>query len=677
MDQALSRFPSLSNSERSVPRSAKHSTYSTLSASSANNSLRRFPSLYSTRAPTTTTGTSVLGDITESEAGCSSSERYTSFRAHGVSLYLDLPLAHADSIRILRVKAGLPNSLLECVLAVTTPEASKNRYAALSYTWDREGPVTPIRVNGRITGVRRNLFDLIYSLRELHRDVLIWADAICIDQDSHSERNHQVQLMSRIYSCAACTQLWLGNDLPMLAKQMWNTRRAAGDHNDHVSPMCDPSSSAEQILLTLLQHRYWTRAWIIQEVLLAREVYVHCGNQALCWADTIQMARNLLKASHLPGHRHLQAFGESTLMHLHSMRKSRRPRGLPDLLKDYANAGCQDIRDRVFSLIGLVTDRNDPLFSEGSSTDVSVNRKNIIDYNLPLQSLFIRLVGMYPALPAKSFALHLWKAFELDCHHLDSAQLRERVEVCVFPCSLLNLSSLQTRSLASTEPDLQLASREEFFCFSDPGSPIDARSSRVVLSVHATPSDYRSEAMLSTHACSVETGRLTLRRPSYDVLCQAFDGTMVHKSMNAWVAKVPLASLKTLHAITYPAAKSSQSLFRAVNEETLGNYDIEPDMQEWVTAISTPLTSVPSHMHSKSDLHTFQHSITHSTIALQASALHEQPQPVMQAPDDVLPRYKRRHRVFRRLRLTRMYVWFTRPVYGDRAPAWSVSSTRR
>jgi hypothetical protein len=42
--------------------------------------------------------------------------------------------------------------------------------------------------------------------------VIIWADAICMNQDDPLERNHQIKLMTRIYSKAKRVLVWLGPD---------------------------------------------------------------------------------------------------------------------------------------------------------------------------------------------------------------------------------------------------------------------------------------------------------------------------------------------------------------------------------------------------------------------------------------------------------------------------------
>lgn len=39
---------------------------------------------------------------------------------------------------------------------------------------------------------------------------MIWVDMICIDQNDHDEKNHQVALMSQIYNQAIQVDIYLG-----------------------------------------------------------------------------------------------------------------------------------------------------------------------------------------------------------------------------------------------------------------------------------------------------------------------------------------------------------------------------------------------------------------------------------------------------------------------------------
>lgn len=44
----------------------------------------------------------------------------------------------------------------------------------------------------------------------MHNVVVVWADAICINQQNLEERNHQVEFMTGIYRKAFTVALWLG-----------------------------------------------------------------------------------------------------------------------------------------------------------------------------------------------------------------------------------------------------------------------------------------------------------------------------------------------------------------------------------------------------------------------------------------------------------------------------------
>jgi hypothetical protein len=67
--------------------------------------------------------------------------------------------------------------------------------------------------------IRNNLWHFFKYLqsRKPHNTTrrLLWADAICIDQNNILERNHQVEFMSQIYLLAASVHIWLGLKSPI------------------------------------------------------------------------------------------------------------------------------------------------------------------------------------------------------------------------------------------------------------------------------------------------------------------------------------------------------------------------------------------------------------------------------------------------------------------------------
>ncbi|KAF2022875.1 HET-domain-containing protein, partial [Setomelanomma holmii] len=138
-------------------------------------------------------------------------------------------------------------------------------YIALSYTWGAPDPKLIIFVGDEPHEVRENLYDFLYTFRsEGSNSNYIYIDQLCIDQNSPDERNHQVRLMSKIYRGCICVLVWLDQ----------SSAKAAKDFQD--APQLD---SAEQIL----RNPYFTRLWIVQEVLLAPEAIVFCGGVWLSW----------------------------------------------------------------------------------------------------------------------------------------------------------------------------------------------------------------------------------------------------------------------------------------------------------------------------------------------------------------------------------------------------------
>lgn len=659
-----SRFGSLRSSHAS---NSEHGRYRPtwranpiVEDNSTASSLSRFPSLHSRRNKTISTATSILtsrpgvSDFTYGDGS-----QYMLPILHDTSdanLYTELPLLTIDSVRLLRIRPGPPESPLFCELFITNLLEYEDQYFALSHTWGSDNSTWPIYINQRLIEVRRNLIDFIHALRDTRHDVIVWADAICIDQKSPVERNHQVQLMSSIYSKAACTRSWLGNDFPALAGLM---KLAAEEQNVDVRRIVRQSGLNSEVLLdVLLDHRYWTRTWIVQEVILAKEVWMHCGDQEVDWIRFVEMTKGLANASGSINLRGARAYGASNLMHLHRMRNSKRPRGLPDLLTEYANTNCQDHRDRVFGLIGLISDPKDPLYCEDPlfmTDEVSRKRKAIIDYSKSSRNLFMQLTIVYPTLATYCFALPLWKLFELDYCTFNAKELCQRVQVQIFPCAMLTFPNAHIRPLASVPHRAQSSQsfREELFCFSDPQTRTNSRHSRVCIAIRLNVCDFQANGCYVASACWIESEDLKIGH--IDSLCQAFENTLIYKlpehdgNDQKWGAHLPLAALKALHAITNPG--ESQRILDAMEENIFSQDDLDPDLQIWCDAMKE--LSVAS-------IKEYERT---TTPANQKNAKqNELPQPVS--------RKKFRHKMVKAIGLTSIYDKVVQPLYRDRLPAW-------
>jgi hypothetical protein len=88
------------------------------------------------------------------------------------------------------------------------------KYYALSYCWGASERSDKIRCNGATIQVTPQLKAGFRELQEIPElRTWFWIDQISIDQSNLAERSEQVQLMTQIYSNAACTVVWLGPKL--------------------------------------------------------------------------------------------------------------------------------------------------------------------------------------------------------------------------------------------------------------------------------------------------------------------------------------------------------------------------------------------------------------------------------------------------------------------------------
>jgi hypothetical protein len=178
-------------------------------------------------------------------------------------------LEYDDSIRLLRLVKS--SSTLRGIL-ITTRLSEVPAYHALSYTGGSDKDCRSIELDGVTIKVRRNLWQFLNTLKnamskgKLEDGILLWADAICINQASSAEKNHQVKQMGLIFSRANTVHSWLGTSdgtrEPSIPGIMDSTSR----------PVCELHYHEQ------FERSYRLRRWIIQEFVLAKQVII-CGNR--------------------------------------------------------------------------------------------------------------------------------------------------------------------------------------------------------------------------------------------------------------------------------------------------------------------------------------------------------------------------------------------------------------
>ncbi|PMD28553.1 hypothetical protein NA56DRAFT_547749, partial [Hyaloscypha hepaticicola] len=102
----------------------------------------------------------------------------------------------------------------------------------------------------------------LHDIRLHDNSLLIWIDAICIDQRNISERNNQVKMMKRIYERALLVHIWIDVEveIPAPVLKMLETINLGTPLELEADPkFWDP-------VVHLFGQRYWSRVWIHQEV---------------------------------------------------------------------------------------------------------------------------------------------------------------------------------------------------------------------------------------------------------------------------------------------------------------------------------------------------------------------------------------------------------------------------
>lgn len=121
------------------------------------------------------------------------------------------------SLRLIEVLPFTEGQEVECRIQhalLSDTESSDSGYNALSYAWGDQSASTKqtISLNGKKFRLGYNLYRfLVFAAKTLGnvRNSL-WIDAICINQEDTTERNHQVQQMGDIYRGAQTVFVWLG-----------------------------------------------------------------------------------------------------------------------------------------------------------------------------------------------------------------------------------------------------------------------------------------------------------------------------------------------------------------------------------------------------------------------------------------------------------------------------------
>ena len=207
--------------------------------------------------------------------------------------------AAAEGIRLGKLISNIARRLTGSV-AIAEYCFNKIVYAhgwcdCLSYCCGDPKLTEDIVLNGHKRSGTVNLVSALHHFRSTAdgKPVMLWIDAVCINQEDTREKAATIALLDAIFEVAPIVHMWLGPDeslepgLELLESSVGSSSPVAGFFEDATDTL--------EVLYTL---PYWTRKWIVQEICLARIVVLHAGRQTTTSMDRSTLAAYMNRLFH-------------------------------------------------------------------------------------------------------------------------------------------------------------------------------------------------------------------------------------------------------------------------------------------------------------------------------------------------------------------------------------------
>jgi hypothetical protein len=219
------------------------------------------------------------------DAGAASSRQITSIEP--ATKYAYPPLLEEDESRLLVVSPGENGSYEYKIVHFSL--GSCPDYEAVSYAWgDNDQSAKLFLSDGSYIPISQNLSKAIPFLAGHCQSGYLWIDQLCIRQNDTQERNHQVKMMDKIYrSCKLCL-VWLEEEKDLDAEvraalevSKLHKQTSEQDTEDALALCLVPNTDIWQRITQILRRPWFTRAWVVQEVILPSESYTIFGSHLL------------------------------------------------------------------------------------------------------------------------------------------------------------------------------------------------------------------------------------------------------------------------------------------------------------------------------------------------------------------------------------------------------------
>ncbi|GLB07759.1 hypothetical protein AtubIFM57258_003124 [Aspergillus tubingensis] len=251
-------------------------------------------------------------------------------------------------------------------LQLSDSQRTDRSFEALSYVWGSDERPNLVYINNHQLPITSNLDNALRHLRRKSQKRRLWVDAICINQDNRPEKSTQILLMRRIFAEASRVLIWLGPGDEDTDKAIAVLAQKAEDQNQ-TSSVKDLLRPVLPGLEKIFTRSWWSRMWVYEEAVVAsRCPLVICGQSQIEWTSLNQEElrwdlmldfyeeRPNIRDIHIRG---TQEFMDYPNSYYNQTPEQRRQRvSLFTLLKATCHRHAFDARDKIYAVLGLVTD---------------------------------------------------------------------------------------------------------------------------------------------------------------------------------------------------------------------------------------------------------------------------------------------------------------------------------
>jgi hypothetical protein len=291
-------------------------------------------------------------------------------------------LLRPDEIRLVELLPDSEDHPISCRIVTNQLQAAADyQYEAISYTWATEdGDASrsqsiqvyhEIGKDRKYLRVTRNCENALRQLR-CHRSernvpgaYMVWIDSVCINQERINERNQQVSMMDQIYKNAVRVNVCIhaqGQDYRGAMKLLDYYRMVDSQYSpNRESDLFKYTKAIEKYfpdknqarhelhpsyiqLARLFSLRYFSRVWVVQEILLSQKAFLYVNSEVVPLKE--QILRSICDTS----------ISRSVSIPWLSQWVSvwNKAPGIILCLNMSLNCSASDTRDKVFAITGLL-----------------------------------------------------------------------------------------------------------------------------------------------------------------------------------------------------------------------------------------------------------------------------------------------------------------------------------